>query len=366
LKVVHISVSRQFSYGQLSQLKYEYNAAQTLEGHQWVTVGYHVGPSVDGFIKKIPFIFRGMFLRNLYGWLVAVRLSRSHDLVLMRHMTFDPFALIFARVIKNRVSIHHSKEVEELKVIRPGWKGRLASVLERFCAKVSVCNAQMILGVTEEISEYERLTYCIGKNTGVYSNGIELSSIDILADRRDPVEINVAFICGTFSNWHGLDRLFRAFEEGFVSASDPKIRVHLIGRLLEDQVDAIKKSERLSEMFVCHGLLDRADYYPILEKCDYGITSLALERKSLREASTLKVREMLALGLPVFSGHIDVALPRSREWVKVVNSVCLSDLISFGVRVKKVSRNCVREESAELIDKKEIMKKTLGLLDGAV
>lgn len=364
MKVAHVSVSRQFSYGQLSQLKYEYNAAKTLEGHQWVTVGYHVGPSVDGFIKTIPFIFRGVFLRNLYGWLVAVRLSRSHDVVLMRHMTFDPFALIFSPIMKNRVSVHHSKEVEELKVIRPGWKGRLASVLERFCAKVSVCNAQIILGVTEEISEYERLSYCKGKSTGVYPNGIELSSIDILEDLRDPGEINVAFICGTFSNWHGLDKIFDAFKEDGASAFSSRIRIHLIGRLLEDQVDAIKDSEYLRQIFVCHGLMDRSDYYPILAKCDYGITSLALDRKSLREASTLKVREMLALGLPVFSGHADVALPRSREWVKVVDSVCLSDLISFGMRVKKISRDCVREGSSELIDKKEIMKRTLGILGG--
>lgn len=73
----------------------------------------------------------------------------------MRHMTFDPFALIFAPLIPNRVSIHHAKEIEELRLIRQGWKGRLASVVEKFCGKFSVCKAKMILGVTNEIAEYE-------------------------------------------------------------------------------------------------------------------------------------------------------------------------------------------------------------------
>ena len=49
------------------------------------------GEPVQSFERRIPALFRPMFLRNLYGWLVIKRLARSYDIVLLRHMPFDPF-----------------------------------------------------------------------------------------------------------------------------------------------------------------------------------------------------------------------------------------------------------------------------------
>ena len=362
MKIVHLSVCRQFSRGQLNQLRYEYNAAKLLGDVEWTTLGYHVGASTDPFIKSIPFPFKFLFLRNLYGWLVALRLSKSYDRVLMRHMTFDPFAFIFAPLISNRVSVHHAKEIEELKIIKREWRGKFASFIECYCGKVAVRNTQTILGVTKEIAEYERELHCPSKNTGVYPNGIEVNAHKLLPDLRISNEVHAAFICGTFSSWHGLDRLIQAIEKKSTERDGFPVYIHLIGNLSKEQINEIGANQRLREIFLVYGVMSPDDYRLILEKCDYGIGSLAMDRQNLTEGSTLKVREMLALGLPVYSGHSDVALPSDAPWVKIVNQVNLSDLREFGLSVKNIQRTTVREQSRRMIEKLEIMKKTVQTL----
>lgn len=356
---MHLSVCRQFSPGQLNQLRYEYIASRNLEGAEWTTIGYHAGAITDPFIRRIPWPFRVLFLRNLYGWCVALHLSKRYDVLVMRHITFDPFALIFSFFIRNRVSVHHSKEVEELKLVRPGWRGQLASVFERYVGRVAVKNTKMILGVTEEIARYEQDTRDCTKPIAVYPNGIDTESIDLLDDKRRDNEINVAFICGTFSHWHGLDKLIDAAERYKPSVESLPIFIHLIGQLSQEQLKVIYSLNYVGLHINACGVMRFDEYRTILDKCDFGIGSLALERKSLTEAATLKVREMLALGLPVYSGHNDVALMNSYSWARVVSEVDFLDLQRFGVLMKRDSRQAVRSESSPFIEKREIMRRTV-------
>lgn len=356
MRVVHLSVCRQFSRGQVNQLRYEHSASKAIKGVEWKTLGYHTGPAFDQFIKPIPFLFRLLFLRNLWGWVVAWRLSKRYDVLIMRHMTFDPFALIFAPLIPNRISVHHAKEVEELKLIRRGWRGKLASLVEEYTGRVAVRNTKMILGVTKEIAEYERATRAHSKSIGVYPNGIEVGVVAALDDAREPDEIHVAFICGTFSPWHGLDKLIQAVDDHFSSAGDLPVYIHLIGGLSDQQLAELSATSKRAQVFRSYGVMQSEEYMSILAKCDFGIGSLALERQSLSEAATLKIREMLAIGLPVYSGHKDVALENEHSWGRIVNEVSLTDLQGFGLLMKKMPRWIVRQESAESIEKMEIMK----------
>lgn len=54
-----------------------------------------------------------------------------------------------------------------------------------------------------------------------------------------------------------------------------------------------------------HGSLERADLLRLYERADVGVGTLALHRKSLQENSPLKVREYLAVGLPVLYAYAD-------------------------------------------------------------
>lgn len=359
MKIVHLSVVRQFTAGQKNQLSFEYSSSKKIDLEEWTTLALHSGPASEPYIQTIPRFYRGMFMRNLYGWLVALRLSRHNDIVLMRHMTFDPFAIFFAPFVRNRVTVHHAKEIEELQFIRKGWKGKAASILESFTGRISARNALAILGVTQEIAEYERDLHASSKAIGVYSNGVDLDKVSVLPDDRQNRDIEVAFICGKFSEWHGLDKLITAVDQHVIAADDPKLTIHLIGSLSKAQLEDIASTEMRRSIFRAHGTMSAASYRPILARCDAGIASLALERKNLYAASTLKVREMLAMGLPIFSGHHDVALPTYKNYVCVVETVILSDLWDFAKVAKQISRDDVRRESSALIEKTECMRRVI-------
>jgi hypothetical protein len=65
---------------------------------------------------------------------------------------------------------------------------------------------------------------------------------------------------------------------------------------------------------------------------------------------------MLALGLPVYSGHRDIALSNDYRWSCIVDKVNLWELREFGVSMKGISRCDVRLESSIFIDKLQIMR----------
>jgi glycosyltransferase involved in cell wall biosynthesis len=364
MRIVHISFVRKLTHGQTMQLRFEHDSAQSLEGMEWTTLAYHNGPISEPYMRPIPPVFRILFMRQLWGWIVALRLNRTHDLVMMRHMAFDPFAFVFAPLIRNRVSVHHAKDVEELRLIRVGWKGRAAAWLEQKSVKFAVRRAIMVLGVTQEIAEYVRNTYAPGKKIGVYSNGVDILQVPVIHDKRVPREIHTAFICGTFAEWHGLDKLIDAVDEHSYSGDDFPFVIHLIGRLSEKQIAQLSVSEIRRSVFKIYGVLTADEYISILEKCDFGMTSFALERAGVFEGSTLKVREMLAMGLPVYSGHEDVALPRDENFVKITEQPKVSEMIAFAKDTKSISRIHVREISTNRIEKRRLMWSTSQIFQG--
>jgi len=63
-----------------------------------------------------------------------------------------------------------------------------------------------------------------------------------------------------------------------------------------------------------HGPLLRSSYEPLLASCTAAIGSLALFRNGMEEACSLKVREYLALGLPVIGGYEDSDIPSDAEY----------------------------------------------------
>src|SRR5690606_1388976 len=103
--------------------------------------------------------------------------------------------------------IHHSKEVEELSLVRRGFIGKVASYLESVLGDFSLRLSFGIVGGTEEITRYELNRIGSFKPSFVYRNGILVDSLGMLDDRRHPDIVNAAFICGKFSSWHGLELL---------------------------------------------------------------------------------------------------------------------------------------------------------------
>ena len=354
LRVVHLTVYRDLPSGIRKQIKWEQSASKRLKGVEWTSLAVHGGPALESFERRIPRLLRPIFLRNLYGWLTALRLARSNDVVLLRYMPFDPFALVFAPLIRNRVSLHHSREWEELPLISPGLFGRLAGALERITGWVAVRCAQGVMGVTSEIARFQVDSRGPGKPSGLYANGVDLDTVQVAADQRTDDGVRVVFMSNTFSEWHGLDRLVDAVRD---APSVPDfLTIHLIGHLSESQKKQLAAIGSRAEVFRVHGFLETEAYRALLAEADVGLGSLAMDRQNLQEGATLKVREMLAMGLPVYSGHADTALDAQFPFYHHVDSINISDLEKFAQNMKACSRCEVRAAAAPFIEKAVTMQ----------
>lgn len=350
--ILHITAVRELGSGQRNQLIYEVNASKQMTNVNWDTLAYHSGKSSEEFEKKIPWFFDFFILRNLFFWLLVLKYSREYDLVLLRHISFDPFSLIFSPLIKNRVGVHHAKEIDELKLVRSGIKGRLASLVESYTGTVAVKNSICIAGVTKEIALYENEKRGLNKPFLVYPNGIEVSQVKIAEDFRPCDEYNILFMCSYFSKWHGLDILLSSLNKVNI---EENFYIHLVGNLSKQQIQDIK-SHKNKRNLIIHGALNQNKYLNIVSRCDVGLGSLAMFRQGLKEGSTLKVREMLAMGLPVFSGHKDASFDEDFDFYKYSNNFNIQHLLAFCKISKEFKREEVRAASEGNIEKKKIME----------
>ena len=353
-RIVHLTVYGKLPSGIRNQIKWEQAASKHLVGVAWSSLAVHEGAPVETFERRIPSVFRLILLRNLYGWFIAFRLARTCDVLLLRHMVSDPFVLICAPLIRNRISVHHSREWEELPLIRPGAIGRLAGLIEQFTGLVSVRCAIGVLGVTTEISRFQVAHRAPSKPAGLYANGIYLDAVQVVDDDRKANDLNIVFMSNTFSEWHGLDRLVDAVRDSL--ARPENLTFHIIGHLSNLQKSQIVELGSRSALFRLHGFLDASAYRHLLALADVGLGSFAMDRQNLREGATLKVREMLGIGLPVYSGHVDTAIPSDFLFYQSVSEINLSDLSSFARSMKQFSRLHVRTASAPFIDKVSTMQ----------
>ena len=359
LRVVHLSVMRSLSGGQRKQLVQESRIAATLHDVEWDTVAVHDEEPVLEFEVRTPRLLRWHALRSAYGWWVARRLSRRYDFVLMRHAPFDAAGALLSHLVDNRVPVHHSKEVEELPLIRPGRVGRFLARVERTVGGMLIRRSAAVLGVTREIAEYEvARAGCPDKPRDIFPNTIVVESVAPAGDERAPDQVNAAFVCGRFNAWHGLDLLV---EDAARAGVGGRLRIHLIGTLSQGQLAAVSA---FPDLFLVHGHLKEAEYRRILAQCDVGIGSLALARQNLSEGSTLKMCETLAMGLPVYAGSPDVVLPPQFAYCRVDPVPSLERLAAFGAEMKGVSRAQVREAAGGFINKEDWMRRAAGFLRG--
>lgn len=354
IRILHLTVQRALSAGQRKQLSYEARAAGNIKTAQWDTLAFHTGVQEEAFERPIPAPYRGLLLRWLYGWKIAKALAPQYDFVLLRHMVFDPFAPVFAPLVPNRLGVHHAKEIEELPLISPGFKGWMASVIERYSGAIAVQRSIGILGVTRELAHYQRDLRAPGKPSFCYPNGIHSEGVSLATDERQRGRFNLVFICGTFSAWHGLDRIVKAVADA--PGVPENVQIHLVGKLSAEQVRSIGELGPRAGVFKIHGFLPTEAYQTLLDQADAGIGSLAMDRQNLNEGSTLKVRELLAAGIPVISGHRDTALPNDFEFYRVLSPLSLEGILHLCEHWRIRHRAEVRQAALPYIEKEEGMR----------
>jgi glycosyltransferase involved in cell wall biosynthesis len=148
--------------------------------------------------------------------------------------------------------------------------------------------------VTAELAgqeEYAHLTPV----RAVIGNGIDLSRHCVVPPPDATLPPALLFVGSSDLPWHGIDQILD------FAATKPDWRFHLVG-VRGPSTTGLLNVET-------HGPLTPGAIAGVAARCDIGIGTLALYRKGMQEATPLKVREYLALGLPVVGAYLDTDIP---------------------------------------------------------
>lgn len=84
MKIAHLTVIREMLSGKIKQLEFEATAASKLEAINWSSVTHRSEQPTSPLVRRIPWLLRSFFMRNLLAWLIALTLGRKNNNVLLR------------------------------------------------------------------------------------------------------------------------------------------------------------------------------------------------------------------------------------------------------------------------------------------
>lgn len=349
--------------GIVAQMSWEQQAADQL-GLSWQTRAF---TAAQGKVPETIRVDSGVQVSGqnkfklAWAWIVFrvryVRWLREQtdvDVFILRHSVHDPFQYFFIRSCSKPVYlVHHSKELPELA--GGGLIGKLRAGAEAVLGRWSIRRAAGVIGVTPELSEYEcARAGQADKYTFTYPNGVMYgpsSNVALPDQRTDQPEL--LFVASHFYDWHGLDLLLDAMER-----TQKDFRLHVVGIVFDADLARCQNDPRI----VLHGTLNAMQIAALVERCWVGLTSFALDRKGMQQACTLKVREYLMLGLPVYSGHQDVFDARFPFYR--LGEVDMEAILDYAHTVRTASKAEVSKQAEPFIAKTNLLAGLAQALEG--
>lgn len=285
--------------------------------------------------------------KEYYLWLK--KKETEYDIIILRNSVHDIFQYYFIKNSKNKIFIvTHTKESDELAM--NGLIGKFRSIIDNLIAKKTLVKVTGLIGVTNELIKYQQSKITKKINTYLYPNGIICDENKPLYDERVDDEVNILFVASYFYEWHGLDLLI----DNVSKNENLNYKIHIIGEISEYDKESIKNISRV----VYHGSQNSDYIEDVAKKCDVGLSSFALFRKGMDEACTLKVREYLNLGLPVYAGHNEV-FPNSFKFYKKGNTT-IKEIYAYGISMKNYSKDTIFLSSIQYINKIQLLKLLAG------
>jgi hypothetical protein len=252
--------------------------------------------------------------------------SKKYEVFIFRKFVYNPFILKSFKKIKKYygtkiITEHHSKEIPEY-LSKKEYKKIIFEYMGILWMKhFNVIDG--IVGVTKEITEYEKKLYNLEKGFTV-GNGIfpDASFYSGFKKYENNGELNLVISIGDYYPWHGIERLIKSIEKykylniklNILLGSNSKYIISLVKEKKYINLYINPKEERVKSIY---------------RNSHLAISSLAVYKKNLNEATPLKSREYLLRGIPFIYGYKDTDIT-SREIDKYLFRVPNDDsLINF-------------------------------------
>lgn len=348
--ILHFSVHNHVKAGIRNQLSDELASLSSAELQDAWTIKLFTHSMIDAdYCLSIPeyrpaVVFKYLnyirLRRKAYEWLKEN--ENLFDAIVLRYNSADVFQYQSVEYLSKYFTIHHTMEKEEAQT-RPHIYGIVEPLLERLSARKVLEGAAGIIGVTPEIVDYELSRISSDKPSYCHPNGVSYNQCELANDCRKG-KLKLLFVASVDAPWHGLDVLLEK-----MSNVDEEYELHIVGATKMDQ-------KYRDPRFVYHGQQDRSYIANLEALCDLGLSSFALYRKGMTQACTLKVRDHLAKGIPVYSGHTDSGLPSDFPYY-VEGAADPEKILDCARNFRNVERSTVRDEARQYIDKEILLKK---------
>ncbi len=222
-------------------------------------------------------------LRAMSGLVTAIR-SFEPDLVYQRWDLFYPPMLRLPSRVPLVVEIN-TNDIQEYAL-----GSRLRSAYNRLTRGILMGRAAALVFASGfELARRPQFTRFKARKVLV-ANGIELAAYPSLpATSVGPPRL--VFIGTGDAPWHGIDKVVT------LARLRPNWMIEVVGK-------EAPKGDGPSNI-TWHGRLGRVGVLEVMQRADVGIGALALHRNHMEESCTLKMREYLAVGLPVVYGCHD-------------------------------------------------------------
>lgn len=343
----------------------------------------HAGLNMDFFIltdqklpsasnlKIIPFnwpknFFKRKFAQNFLTFNIINKMTdlKVYDRIILRYPTaVDISFKDFINAYNGRfITEHHADVIGELRVLEQGVLNPIRIFLENRNAPKVLSKSCGIIGVTEEIRQIY-LEKCVGeKASTTIPNGIDVDSIPFSKFQQlNQLFLNLLFVSTTFYAAHGLDRLLK----GLIQYRGHKtINLTLVGKIYRGEELGLLKSINNSKVIIkYHDRLYGEELDVIFSQAHLAVSTLALFRDGLSQASPLKTREYTARGLPFIYAYDDMDLNENLDFCYKIpintEPVNIEDIVHFSE--KKCSQHNVaktmRDYATEKMDWSHKMKK---------
>ena len=261
---------------------------------------------------------RERLTRALRGW--------RPEIVYARHGLAYPGFVLTARAFPTVLEIN-GDDLAEFG-LGSSWRKPLAQATRSLLLRPSAG----LVFVTQELAR--SASFAKFRKPGVViGNGIDLAGHPPLAAPSND-RPTLVFVGHPRSPWHWLDHVAE------LASSFPTWHIDVVGPPRDELAEPPENLE-------FHGTLSPEALTPLLSRADAAIGSLALYRANLHEASTLKVRDYLARGIPTILGYRDTDFPDPVPFLlEIPNSPdgvrrCLTEIEAFvtAVRGARVPRN---------------------------
>lgn len=244
----------------------------------------------SGFFLYKSFIAKKLFKNAVFNFgnkVLSLKKYKNYikdispDVIYLREMVgFPGLSHLFG---KNKIVLESNTRLMDELILSSKTLYLLAKIYQKgINRKISG-----FIGVTNEVTNQFKI---YGKPSVTITNGIQIVPRNIITPHNE--RIQAVMVCTPGNSWQGLDKYIK------MAKLLPGIDFHLAGP------DQKNFDIHLKNLFF-HGYLNKSELINLYSQMDIGIGTLALHRKNMEEACTLKVREYASFGLPIILAYHD-------------------------------------------------------------